>query len=148
MKIVVLDGCTLNPGDISWDGFKALGDLVYYDRTPPDRIIERIGSAEAAITNKTPLTRETFDACPDLKYIGVLATGYNVVDIAAAKGKGIAVANIPTYGTAAVAQYVFALLLEICHHVGHHMETVRRGRWSRSNDFCYWDYPQGESTIS
>ena len=141
MKIVVLDGYTLNPGDISWDGFKALGEFTCHDRTPPDRIVERIGSAEAAITNKTPLTKETIEACPNLKYIGVLATGYNIVDIAAAREKGIAVTNIPTYGTTAVSQFVFALLLEMCHHVGHHAETVRQGRWSGSEDFCYWDYP-------
>ncbi|MDR1611684.1 MAG: D-2-hydroxyacid dehydrogenase [Planctomycetota bacterium] len=141
MKIVVLDGYTLNPGDISWDGFRSLGEFACHDRTPADKIAARIGDAEAAITNKTPLTRETFDACPNLKYVGVLATGYNVVDIAAARERGIVVANVSTYGTAAVAQYVFALLLEICHHVRHHADTVGEGRWSRSDYFCYWDYP-------
>ncbi len=141
MKIVVLDGYTLNPGDISWSGFEKLGDFTCYDRTPTDKIIERIGDAEAAITNKTPLNSGTIRACPNLKYIGLLATGYNVVDIAAARARSIAVANIPTYGTAAVAQYVFALLLEVCHHVGHHAATVKEGRWSASEDFCYWDYP-------
>lgn len=142
MKIVVLDGYTLNPGDISWDGFKALGEFVCHDRTPADKILERIGDAEAILTNKTPLTRETIAAKPRLKYVGVLATGYNVVDVAAAKEFGVAVTNIPTYGTTAVAQYVFALLLEICHHVGHHAQSVRDGKWSKPGiDFCYWDYP-------
>ncbi len=141
MKIVVLDGYTLNPGDISWDGFKVLGEFVCYDRTPADKILERIADADAIITNKTPITKETLEAKPNIKYIGVLATGYNVVDFNAAKEKGIPVTNIPTYGTTAVAQYVYALLLEICHHVGHHAQTVKDGRWAKSEDFCYWDYP-------
>ncbi len=141
MKIVVLDGYTLNPGDISWDGFKGLGEVVVHDRTHPDDILSRLADADAVITNKTPITRGTLDARPNIRYIGVIATGYNVVDVAAAKDKGIPVTNIPTYGTTAVAQYVFALLLEICHHVGHHARTVAEGRWSRSEDFCYWDYP-------
>lgn len=141
MKIVVLDGYTLNPGDISWGGFETLGEFVCYERTPAEKIVERLAGADAAITNKTPLSAETIAACPGLKYIGVLATGYNVVDIEAARGRGIPVTNIPTYGTSAVSQYVFALLLEICHHVGHHSRTVREGRWSASVDFCYWDYP-------
>ena len=142
MKIVVLDGYTLNPGDITWDGFKALGELVCYDRTAANEILDRIADADVVITNKTPLTRETFDAKPNIKYVGVLATGYNVVDVAAAKEKGIPVTNIPTYGTTSVAQYVFALLLEICHHVAHHAQTVKDGRWANTNiDFCYWDYP-------
>lgn len=141
MKIVVLDGYTLNPGDISWEGFEALGEFTCHDRTPSGEIIPRIGDADIAITNKTPISRETMAACPNLKYIGVLATGYNIVDTAAAKDKGIVVTNIPTYGTTAVAQFVFALLLELCHHVGHHSQTVREGRWSRSADFCYWDFP-------
>lgn len=141
MKIVVLDGYTLNPGDISWDGFKALGDLTVFDRTPADKIMERIGDAEVVITNKTPLSAKLFKAKPNIKYVGVLATGYNVVDVAAAKAQGIAVTNIPTYGTTAVSQFVFALLLEVCHHVGHHAGTVKDGRWAASDDFCYWDYP-------
>ena len=141
MKIVVLDGHTLNPGDISWEGFEKLGEFVCHDRTTPDKIVERIGSADIVITNKTPITRKTLDACPGVKYVGVIATGYNVVDVAAANEKGVVVTNIPAYGTAAVAQFVFALLLEICHHVGHHAATVKEGRWSRSEDFCYWDYP-------
>ncbi|WRS28812.1 D-2-hydroxyacid dehydrogenase [Oscillospiraceae bacterium MB08-C2-2] len=141
MKIVVLDGYTENPGDLSWEGFEKLGSLTVYDRTAPGDIVSRIGDAEAVITNKTPLTKETLEACPSIRYIGVLATGYNVVDVAAAKAKGIPVCNIPTYGTTAVAQFVFALLLEICHHVGHHSDTVKAGKWTTSQDFCYWDFP-------
>ncbi len=142
MKIVVLDGYTLNPGDISWDGFKALGDFTVHDRTHDNEILDFIGDADVVITNKIPITRATLDAKPNIRYIGVLATGYNVVDVAAAKEKGIPVTNIPTYGTSAVSQYVFALLLEICHHVAHHAKTVADGRWAKSDiDFCYWDYP-------
>ena len=144
MKIVVLDGYTLNPGDIDWDGFKKLGEFAYYDRTPKDDhklILERIGDAEAVITNKTPISGATFAVKQKIKYVGVLATGYNVVDVGAAKEKGVAVTNIPTYGTTAVAQFVFAHLLEVCHHVAHHAETVKQGRWAKSDDFCYWDYP-------
>lgn len=141
MKIVVLDGYTENPGDLSWDGFEALGELTVYDRTPVEKIIERIGDAEAVITNKTPISKDTLDACPSVKYIGVLATGYNVVDVAAAKEKGIPVCNIPTYGTTAVAQMVFALLLEICHHVAAHSAAVKDGEWSRNADWCFWNYP-------
>ena len=141
MKIVILDGYTENPGDLTWDGFAALGELTVYDRTPPADILSRIGGAEIVYTNKTPLTKETIEKAPNLKYIGVLATGYNVVDVNAAKARGIPVTNIPTYGTAAVAQYVFALLLEICHHAGHHADAVQKGRWSDSPYFCFWDYP-------
>jgi len=144
MKIVILDGYTENPGDLSWDGFKKLGELTVYDRTSladKREVISRIGDAEAVITNKTPITRDTLEACPGIKYIGVLATGYNVIDTAAASERGIPVANIPTYGTAAVAQYVFALLLEMCHHIGSHSESVRRGDWAKCPDFCYWNYP-------
>ncbi len=141
MKIVVLDGYTLNPGDLSWDGLKALGDLTVFNHTPPDQITGRIGDAEAVYTNKTPLTAATIRAAKNLRFIGVLATGYNVVDVEAAAGLGIPVTNIPTYGTAAVAQYVFALLLEICHHVGHHNQQVQEGRWAANRDFCFWDYP-------
>ena len=111
MKIVVLDGYTLNPGDITWDGLKALGDITVYDRTKPEDVIARIGDAQAVYTNKTPLTKEVFDACSNLRFIGVLATGYNVVDTAASKEKHITVTNIPTYGKAAVAQFAIALLL-------------------------------------
>ena len=131
MKIVILDGYTLNPGDLNWKGFEDLGQVKVYDRTPVDQpatIVERIGDAEAVITNKTPISRETLAACPGIKYIGVLATGYNVVDFVAAKEKGIPVCNIPTYGTAAVGQFAIALLLEICHHIGHHEKAVQEGR--------------------
>ena len=141
MKIVVLDGCTENPGDLSWAGLEALGDVTVYDHTPFDQTIARIGGAEIILTNKTPITAEIIAACPAMKYVGVLATGYNVVDVEAAKARGIVVTNIPTYGTQAVAQFVFALLLEICHHVAHHNQAVQEGRWSNGRDFCFWDYP-------
>ena len=141
MKIVVLDGYTLNPGDLNWDGIEALGEVTVYDRTPADKIIERIGDAQAVYTNKTPISRATLDACKNVRFIGVLATGYNVVDIAAAKEKGIPVCNIPTYGTAAVGQFAIALLLEICHHVAHHSNAVHEGRWESNPDWCFWDYP-------
>ena len=142
MKIVVLDGYTLNPGDLSWDALETLGECKIYDRTSltdDAEIISRIGDAEIVITNKTPLTKKIIDACK-IKYIGVLATGYNVVDIAAAKEKNIPVTNIPTYGTQSVAQFAFALLLEICHHVAHHNQAVHEGRWENCLDFCFWDY--------
>ncbi len=141
MKIVVLDGYTENPGDLSWDRIAALGELTVYDRTPAARVVERIGDAEAVYTNKTPVTRETLERCPGLRFIGVLATGYNVVDCAAAQERGIVVTNIPSYGTQAVAQFAIALLLEICHHVGRHSDAVRQGRWSQCEDWCFWDYP-------
>ncbi|MDR0312340.1 MAG: D-2-hydroxyacid dehydrogenase [Treponema sp.] len=141
MKIVILDGYTQNPGDLSWAGFEALGEINVYDRTPADKIIGRIGAAEVVLTNKTPFSKETFDACPNIKYIGVLATGYNVVDLVAAKQKGIVVTNIPAYGTDAVGQFAIALLLEICHHIGHHNEAVHTGRWENNEDWCFWDYP-------
>lgn len=144
MKIVILDGYTENPGDLSWEGFERLGDLTVYDRTPladPQETIKRIGDAQAVITNKTPLSKEVLDACPSIRYIGVLATGYNVVDVSTAKEKGIVVCNIPTYGTAAVGQFAIALLLEICHHIGHHSDAVFSGRWENNVDWCFWDYP-------
>lgn len=141
MKIVILDGYTENPGDLSWEAFEALGEVTVYDRTPKEMIVERIGDAQAVITNKTPMTRQTLDNCPSIRYIGVLATGYNVVDTGAAKEKGIPVTNIPTYGTTAVAQMVFALLLEVCHHVGAHSQAVKDGAWSRNPDWCFWNYP-------
>lgn len=141
MKIVVLDGYTLNPGDLSWAGFEKIGDVTVYDRTPKELIRERIGDAAAVLTNKTPLTGEMLASCPDLKYIGVLATGFNVVDIKAAAELGKVVTNIPTYGTTAVAQFTFALLLELCHHVGAHADSVKAGDWSAINDFCYWNFP-------
>ena len=141
MKIVVLDGFTLNPGDLSWAGLEALGSVTVYDRTPKEEIVSRIGDADAILTNKTPISAETLAACPKVKYIGVLATGYNVVDTAAAKERGIPVCNIPTYGTAAVGQFAIAMLLEICHHVAHHSDAVHEGRWSSNVDWCFWDYP-------
>lgn len=141
MKIVVLDGHTLNPGDLDWQALAALGDFTVYDRTETSRIVERIGDAELILTNKTPISADTIKACGRLKYIGVLATGFNVVDVAAARAAGIVVTNIPTYGTDAVAQFAFALLLELCHHVGHHASTVRDGEWAACPDFCYWHHP-------
>lgn len=141
MKIVVLDGYTLNPGDLTWDRLKEYGEVTVYDRTPADQVIKRIGDAQAIYTNKTPVTRETLDACPTVKFIGVLATGYNIVDVTAAKEKGIPVVNIPTYGTAAVSQYAIALLLELCHHVGEHSDCVKRGDWTNNADWCFWNHP-------
>lgn len=141
MKIVILDGYTENPGDLSWAGFEALGALTVYDRTPEAEIVSRIGDAEIAITNKTPITAATIAACPSLRYIGVLATGYNVVDVKAARAADVVVTNIPTYGTQAVAQFAIGLLLEICHHIGHHDQAVHAGRWADNADWCFWDYP-------
>jgi glycerate dehydrogenase len=141
LKIVILDGYTENPGDLSWEGFEKLGELTVYDRTPADKIIERIGDADVVYTNKTPISRETLDACPNVKFIGVLATGYNVVDVEAAKEKGIPVSNIPTYGTDAVAQFTIALLLELCHHIGAHSDAVKNGEWTNNPDWCFWKYP-------
>lgn len=141
MKIVVLDGYTLNPGDLDWKGLEALGEVVVYDRTPAELVVERIGDAEAVYTNKTPITKETLEICKQVKFIGVLATGYNVVDVKAAKEKGIPVCNIPTYGTDAVGQFAIAMLLEICHHIQHHSDAVHQGRWNTNLDWCFWDYP-------
>ena len=143
MKIVILDGYTENPGDLSWAQLEALGELTVYDRTPSDEdeIIRRIGDAEIVMTNKTPLTEKVLNACTNIKYITVLATGYNVVDTACAHAKGIPVSNVPTYGTAAVGQFAIALLLEICHHVAHHSQAVHEGRWEACPDWCFWDYP-------
>ena len=144
MKIVILDGYTENPGDLSWKGFEELGELTVYDRTKSEEILERIGDTEVVYTNKTPITGDTIKACPNLKFIGVLATGYDVVDTKAAKEAGIKVANIPTYGTATVAQYTIALLLELCHQVGLHSESVKNGEWENNIDWCYWKTPQIE----
>lgn len=144
MKIVILDGYTLNPGDLDWKGMEAIGECIVYDRTSLSDVqeaIDRVGDAEIVFTNKTPMPKALFDACPNIKFVGVLATGYNVVDINAAKEKGIPVANIPTYGTAAVGQFTIALLLEICHHIGHHNQAVHEGRWENNPDWCFWDYP-------
>ena len=143
MKIVILDGYTENPGDLSWDGLRAFGELTVYDRTPYEtaEIVNRIGGAEIVITNKVPLSREVLDACPSIRFIAVLATGYNVVDVKAAREKGIPVSNVPAYGTASVAQYAIALLLEITSRVAHHSEAVHAGRWEHAEDWTFWDYP-------
>lgn len=144
MDIVILDGYTLNPGDLSWKPLKDLGNLTVYDRTPSELVDERIQTAEIVFTNKTVLTAENLASAQKLRYIGVLATGYNVVDIDAAGRAGIVVTNIPTYGTAAVAQYAAALLLELCHHVGEHGRCVQAGEWSKNPDWCFWKYPLTE----
>ncbi|HUR33298.1 MAG TPA: D-2-hydroxyacid dehydrogenase [Vicinamibacterales bacterium] len=136
-KIVVLDGYTLNPGDLTWAGFEAVAPIEVHDRTDPSTIVERAGDAEFLLTNKTPLSAEKLRALPDLRYIGVLATGYNVVDVKAARAQGVTVSNIPTYGTASVAQHVFALLLELSNHVMTHAEAVRQGQWTTSKDWCF-----------
>lgn len=144
MKIVVLDGYTENPGDLSWSALEQLGELVVYDRTSyeeSDLVAERIGDADVAILNKTPISKATMDQCPNLKLIAVLATGYNVVDIAYAKEKGIPVCNVPNYGGYSVSQFAIALMLEACLHIGHHDRTVHEGKWQNGEEWCYWDYP-------
>jgi glycerate dehydrogenase len=141
MKIVVLDGYTLNSGDLSWDKLSCLGEVVLHDRTPEDKIMERSMQAEILITNKTPLNEEILNRLPDLKYIGVLATGYNIVDTAAAKRRNIIVTNVPSYSTLSVAQLTFALLLELCHHVQRHSDSVMEGKWAGSTDFSFRDFP-------
>ncbi len=141
MNIVVLDGYALNPGDLSWEPIEALGHLTVYDRTPESLIAERAAGAEIILTNKTPLSRDTLAQLPQARMVGVLATGYNIVDVDAARELGITVTNIPAYSTAAVAQLVFALLLEICHHVGDHSQSVHRGDWQNCPDFSYWTHP-------
>jgi glycerate dehydrogenase len=140
MKIVVLDGFTLNPGDLSWEQVAECGDCTFFDRSEPVEVIERLQDAAAALTNKVPIDRATISALPKLKYIGVTATGYNIIDTAAANEHGITVTNVPAYSTDSVAQATFALLLELANRVGHHAQTVRDGRWSRCPDFCYWDF--------
>ena len=141
MHIVVLDGYTLNPGDLSWGELEKLGDCTVHDRTPPEDLVDRACAAEIVLTNKVVLSRDIIARLPRLHYVGVLATGYDVVDVAAARERGIPVANVPTYGTASVAQMAFAHLLNLTQHVAHHARTVRDGRWTASPDFCYWDYP-------
>lgn len=144
MNIVVLDGYTENPGDLSWSTLEKCGELKVYERTSltdEEEIIRRIGNAEIVFTNKTPITKKVIEACPNMKFISVLATGYNVVDYEYAKEKGIPVANVPSYGTKSVSQFAIALLLEICHHIAHHSEAVYEGRWEKSEDWCFWDYP-------
>ncbi|WP_449437876.1 D-2-hydroxyacid dehydrogenase [Pedobacter steynii] len=146
MKIVILDGYTLNPGDLSWDGLKEFGEVTLYDRTPVDEVVERSKGADVIFTNKTPVNAEALNSLPDLKYIGVLATGYNIVDTQIAREKGITVSNVPGYGTPSVVQMTFALLLELCLHVQRHNDAVASGRWASSTDFCFWDYPLVELT--
>ena len=142
MNIVILDGYTENPGDLSWSGLENLGVLTVYDRASDEAdVISKIGGAEIVYTNKTPVSRRVLDGCPNIRYIGVLATGYDIVDVAYAKERGITVTNVPAYGTNAVGQFAIALLLEICHHIGSHSEAVRSGAWEQSIDWCYWDYP-------
>lgn len=141
MKIVALDGYAANPGDLSWNELKALGECTIYERTAPEEVLERAAGAEIVLTNKVVLNAETIAALPELKYIGVLATGYNIVDIAAAKERGIIVTNIPAYSTSSVAQMVFAHILNIAQQVQHYAEEVRKGRWSSNPDFCFWDTP-------
>ncbi len=141
MKIVILDGYTLNPGDLSWDALQQLGNVHIYDRTPQNQVVERAKDAEVLFSNKTPLGEDLLHQLPKLKFIGVLATGYNIINIQVAKQNGVVVSNVPGYGTPSVVQMTFALLLELCQHVQHHSNTVRNGKWSASKDFCYWDYP-------
>lgn len=141
MKIVVLDGYTLNPGDLSWDGLKNQGELTVYDRTSEDEVAQRIGDAEIVFTNKTPISKETLTICKGIKYIGVLATGYNIVDVAAASENNTIVTNIPNYGTDAVSQFAIALLMELCHRIGDHSQSVLAGDWANNSDWSYWNYP-------
>lgn len=141
MKIVILDGYTLNPGDNPWDSLRALGEVVIYDRTPAEQVVERSGDAEVVLTNKVPLPAKVLAQLPKLKLIAVMATGYNIVDTAAAKQQGVVVCNVPTYSTESVAQFTFALLLELCHHVGAHSALVHEGEWVRSADFCFQRHP-------
>ena len=140
MRLIILDGQTLNPGDLSWQELEACADVVSYPRTSPAQVIERLREADAVLTNKVPLTAEVFAACPRLKYVGVTATGYNIIDLTAARAHQVVVTNVPGYSTDSVAQVVFALLLEITHHVGHHAARVAEGGWVKSADFSFTDY--------
>lgn len=146
MKISVIDGYTENPGDLSWDGLRALGDVVIYDHSTKDEteIIRRIGDAEIVVANKSPISRRVLDACPNAKYITIQATGYDPIDYVYAREKGIPVSNVPTYGTASVAQFAIALLLEVCGHAAHHSDAVHAGRWAESGEWTFWDYPMIE----
>lgn len=144
MKIVILDGHAVNPGDLSWDFLKEFGEVTVYERTQLEEVAQRIADAEIVLTNKSPINEEILNACPNIKLVCVLATGYNVVDCEATKKRGIPVCNVPDYGTAAVAQFTFALLLDLCHKVAHHAQTVREGKWCECPDFCYWETPQME----
>jgi glycerate dehydrogenase len=141
MRIVVLDGHTLNPGDLSWDELKGMGECDIYERSTPAEVLQRLSGATIGVTNKAIVAREAMEGAKDLRFIAVTATGVNIVDVGAAKERGIIVSNVPAYGTYSVAQATFALLLELTNRVGHHAQTVRDGRWSRSPDFCYWDFP-------
>jgi glycerate dehydrogenase len=141
MRIVVLDGHTLNPGDLDWSELETMGDVTIHPRTAPGEVVERCAQAEAVLLNKVPFPAQTIERLPGLRYVGVLATGYNVVDVAAATAHSVTVTNVPTYGTRSVAQFTIALLLELCHHAGHHAASVQEGRWASSPDFCYWDSP-------
>lgn len=144
MKLVILDGHAVNPGDLSWDCFRQFGELTVYERTPEGEAAAHIGDADIVMTNKTPITEQLLDACPNVKLVCVLATGYNVVDCSAAAKRGIPVCNVPDYGTASVAQFTFALLLELCHQVGLHERAVHKGDWTACPDFCFWNTPQME----
>ena len=144
MKIAVLDGYAMNPGDLSWDALQALGECAIYERSAPNQVVERCQGVQGVLTNKVVFSSQVMAALPDLKYIGVTATGYNVVDMEEARRRGITVTNVPAYSTASVAQMVFALLLEVTQQVGHHAELVRSGRWTQSPDFCFWDRPLTE----
>ena len=145
MKIVILDGRALNPGDMSYDVIHQFGDVTLYQQTESQEdTISRIGNSQIVLTNKVPITRDVLNACPDIRLICVLATGYNIVDVNACKEKGIPVCNVPSYGTAAVAQFTLALMLEICHQIGHHSKVVHEGKWCASINFCFWDTPQME----
>jgi glycerate dehydrogenase len=141
MKIVVLDGYTLNPGDLNWDSLRALGECEIHERSSPAEVVRRLQNADATLTNKVPINGEMMNGLSGLKYIGVTATGFNIVDVRRAKERGIVVTNVPSYGTDSVAQATFALLLELTNRVGHHSQSVREGRWSRCPDFSFWDYP-------
>lgn len=144
MKIVVLEGSAVNPGDLSWDVLNQFGQVTVYERTAPSEAVARIGDAEIVLINKTPITAQLLDACPSVRLICVQATGYNVVDCQAAKERGVLVCNVPAYGTNAVAQFTFSLLLELCNRVGHHDQTVHQGKWCDCPEFCYWETPQME----
>ncbi len=144
MEIVILDGNAVNPGDLSWDCLDRFGTVRVYERTGGEEVLQRVRGADVVLTNKTPITAQLLDACPTVKLVCALATGYNVIDCEAARERGIVVCNVPDYGTNAVAQFTFSLLLEICNAVGHHSSAVKEGRWSRCPDFCFWDTPQME----
>lgn len=144
MKIVILDGHAVNPGDLSWECLEKFGSVTVYPRTPAENTAAHIGDADIVLVNKAPITAQVLDACPNVRLVCVLATGYNVVDCAAARQRHIPVCNIPDYSTAAVSQFTFALLLELCHQVGHHSRAVHAGKWTACPDFCFWDTPQTE----